>query len=58
MYSGSAQRVVERVINVRYYYYYYYATGKKQRTILTVAATTMLQIKNSNANKHKTTQRE
>ena len=24
MYSGSAQGVVERVINVRYYYYYYY----------------------------------
>ena len=23
MYSGSAQGVVERVINVRYYYYYY-----------------------------------
>ena len=27
MYSGSAQGVVERVINVRYYYYYY--SGKK-----------------------------
>ena len=25
MYSGSAQGVVERVINVRYYYYYYCA---------------------------------
>ena len=24
MYSGSAQGVVERVINVRYYYYYHY----------------------------------
>ena len=24
MYSGSAQGVVERVINVRYYYYYYH----------------------------------
>ena len=24
MYFGSAQGVVERVINVRYYYYYYY----------------------------------
>ena len=23
MYSGSAQGVVERVVNVRYYYYYY-----------------------------------
>ena len=23
MYSGSAQGIVERVINVRYYYYYY-----------------------------------
>ena len=27
MYSGSAQGVVERVINVCYYYYYYYYIG-------------------------------
>ena len=26
MYSGSAQGVVERVINVRYYYYYYFGS--------------------------------
>ena len=26
MYSGSAQGVVERVVNVRYYYYYYYSS--------------------------------
>ena len=29
MYSGSAQGVVERVINVRYYYYYYYYMNLK-----------------------------
>ena len=30
MYSGSAQGVVERVINVRYYYYYYLKFNKKK----------------------------
>ena len=29
MYSGSAQGVVERVINVRYYYFYYFSSPAK-----------------------------
>ena len=45
MYAGSAQGVIERIINVRYYYYYYmhtWNTFEPVKLYLLLAAAVMM----------------